>query len=62
MTFHAFRRAVATAVERDAGMATASAVLGHSGQRVTAEHYVQRAAVGPDVSAVLQRFAGANDE
>lgn len=60
--FHAFRRAVATAVEREAGMETASAVPGHSGQRVTAEHYVQRAAVGPDVSAVLQRFAGVKDE
>ena len=62
VTFHAFRRAVATAVERDAGMATASAVLGHSGERVTAQHYVQRAMIGPDVSAVLQRFAGATAE
>lgn len=56
LTTHAFRRAVATAVEREAGMAVAAAVLGHSSERITAAHYVERATLGPDVTGVLGRF------
>ena len=44
VTFHSFRRAVGTAVERGAGMAVAAAVLGHSSEQVTARHCVERAA------------------
>lgn len=57
VTPHDFRRAVATAVERRAGMAVAAAVLGHSSERITAAHYVERATLGPDVTAVLDEFA-----
>ena len=61
LTTHAFRRAVATAVERESGMAVAAAVLGHSSERITAAHYVERATMGPDVTGVLERFASVSD-
>ena len=51
--WHTFRRTVATLIDRATGTEDAAAVLGHSGTAVTARHYVQRAAVAPDVSAAL---------
>ena len=57
VTFHSFRRAVGTAVERGAGMAVAAAVLGHSSPAVTARHYVERGPLGPDVTTVLDAFS-----
>ena len=61
VTFHSFRRAVGTAVERGAGMAVAAAVLGHSSPAVTARHYVERAPLGPDVTTVLDAFSDVLD-
>lgn len=52
-----FRKTVATAVERSADIETAAAQLGHSGPTVTRLHYVERAAVGPDVRHVLDEFS-----
>lgn len=54
VTLHVFRKTVATAVERSADIETASAQLGHAGTEVTRRHYIQRAAVGPDVRHVLE--------
>lgn len=53
VTWHTFRKTVATLIDRSTGTEDAAAVLGHSGTAVTTKHYVQRAAVAPDVSAAL---------
>ncbi|MGG7653557.1 tyrosine-type recombinase/integrase [Kocuria rosea] len=47
------RRAVATLVERELGMDSAAAQLGHSSPEVTRRHYVERAA-GVDVAHVIE--------
>lgn len=56
VTWHTFRKTVATPVDRSSGTEDAAAVLGHAGTAVTARHYVQRASVAPDVSAALERL------
>lgn len=53
---HTFRKTVATIVEREIGLDAASKVLGHSGTAVTSKHYIERAALAPDASKVLDRF------
>ncbi|MFI7583164.1 tyrosine-type recombinase/integrase [Kocuria sp. M1N1S27] len=53
VTWHTFRRTVATLIDRSTGTDDAAAVLGHSGTAVTSKHYIQRAHVAPDVSAAL---------
>ncbi|MFD3802008.1 tyrosine recombinase XerC [Kocuria palustris] len=57
VTWHTFRKTVATLVDRSSGTEDAAAVLGHSGTAVTSKHYVQRASVAPDVSAALEVIA-----
>jgi integrase len=47
---------VGTMVERELGVGAASAQLGHSGIAVTERHYIERAALAPDTSAILQRL------
>ena len=54
---HTMRKTVATLIDRKSSLADAAAQLGHSGTDVTANHYVQRAHVAPDLSAVLQQLA-----
>ena len=54
VTWHTFRKTVATLVDRHSGTEDAAAVLGHSGTAVTSKHYVQRASVAPDASAALE--------
>lgn len=54
VTWHTFRRTVATIIDRSTGTDDAAAVLGHSGTAVTSRHYVQRAHVAPDMSRVLE--------
>ncbi|MCM3331397.1 hypothetical protein [Kocuria palustris] len=54
VTWHTFRKTVATLVDRATSTEDAAAVLGHSGTAVTSRHYVQRASVAPDVSAALE--------
>lgn len=51
---HSFRKTVATIIDREAGTKDAAAVLGHSGVAVTEANYVQRAAIAPDVSGLLE--------
>lgn len=53
---HDFRKTVGTMVEREMGLSAASAQLGHSGTAVTERHYIERAAVAPDVRRVLDRY------
>lgn len=52
------RRAVATLVERELGMDSAAAQLGHSSPEITRRHYVERN-TAVDVSAVLDRMRAA---
>ncbi|MBY4058962.1 site-specific integrase [Rhodococcus fascians] len=54
---HSFRKTVGTMIERELGLSAASAQLGHSGSAVTEKHYVERAAMAPDVSGVLDKLA-----
>ncbi|WP_037164294.1 site-specific integrase [Rhodococcoides fascians] len=54
---HSFRKTVGTLVEREMGLSAASAQLGHSGSAVTEKHYIERAAMAPDVSSVLDKLA-----
>lgn len=54
---HSFRKTVGTMVERELGLSAASAQLGHSGSAVTEKHYIERAAMAPDVSSVLDKLA-----
>nr|WP_238400054.1 site-specific integrase [Kocuria indica] len=53
VTFRALRKAVATLLERELGMAAAQEQLGHSSPDVTRRHYVQRRDV-VDVSSPLR--------
>lgn len=57
ITFHDCRRAVATAIDRGAGLDAAAAQLGHASPRVTAERYVARAPVAADRTGLLDAFA-----
>lgn len=54
VTPHTFRKTVATMIDRETTTAHATAQLGHSNSAVTTAHYVQRAAMAPDVSGVLE--------
>ncbi|WP_411815541.1 tyrosine-type recombinase/integrase [Gordonia sp. SND2] len=56
VTPHTFRRTVATMIERERDIDTASKVLGHSSSEIT-RVYVDRAAEAPDVSDVLDVLA-----
>lgn len=57
VTFHDARRAVATVIDRGAGIDAAAAQLGHASSRVTAERYVARAPVAADRTGLLDAFA-----
>jgi hypothetical protein len=47
-------------IDRETGTKDAAAVLGHSGVGVTEQHYVERAAVAPDKSLLLEALGGGN--
>lgn len=53
VTPHTFRKTVATLIDAESGAHDAAAQLGHSRANVTINHYVQRAAIAPDLSDVL---------
>jgi len=53
-----FRKAVATLIRDDLDLDTAASQLGHSSTAVTRTHYAARLAEGPDVTAILAKFAG----
>ncbi|MBX3099010.1 MAG: site-specific integrase [Salinibacterium sp.] len=54
---HTFRKTVATLIDQERSTANAASQLGHSSQGLTASRYVQKAAIAPDVSDVLEAFA-----
>ncbi len=58
VTPRSFRRTVATEVRNTLGPAAAQQQLSHAKLSTTEQHYLQRHTRGPDVRAVLDKFAG----
>ena len=55
ITPHAFRRTVATTLNREAGVELAAAMLGHSSHAITEEHYIEKPdLVDPRTADVLE--------
>lgn len=55
VTPHAFRRTVATTLNREAGVELAAAMLGHSSHATTEEHYIEKPdLVDPRTAEVLE--------
>jgi integrase len=62
VTPHSFRRTVATVVRDALGAELAQQQLSHAKLATTEAHYLQRQTHGPDVRAVLDRYAGSSSE
>ena len=58
VTPHTFRKTVATVIDRDVDSETAARVLGHSSAGITKEFYIEKDRSAPDVTQLLQSFAG----
>ncbi len=58
VTPHAFRRTVATAVDRAGGIDLAASLLGHSSPEITRAHYIEKdLVVDPKAAEILEQFA-----
>lgn len=62
VTPHVFRRTVATAINEQASVELAAALLGHTDPRITIQHYIRRSELVDPVTAVLLDRAFAKDE
>ena len=58
VTPHTFRKTVATLIDRLVDSDTAARVLGHSSDAITKEFYIEKDRTTPDVTHILQSFAG----
>jgi integrase len=58
VTPHTFRKTVATLIDRLVDSDTAARVLGHSSDAITKEFYIEKDRSTPDVTHILQSFAG----
>ena len=58
MTPHTFHKTVATLIDRLVDSDTAARLLGHSSDAITKEFYIEKDRTTPDVSQILQSFAG----
>lgn len=56
VTFHTFRRSVATLIDREVGIEAAQAQLGHEDSGITRDFYVHKATVAPDLTVFLEKF------
>ncbi|MFZ2012787.1 MAG: tyrosine-type recombinase/integrase [Nocardioides sp.] len=56
VTFHTFRRSVATLIDREVGIEAAKAQLGHDDSDITRDFYVHKASVAPDLTLHLEKF------
>ena len=56
VTFHTFRRSVATLIDREVGIDAAQAQLGHEDSDITRDFYVHKATVAPDLTVHLEKF------
>ena len=62
MTPHAFRRTVATVVDRAAGTDLAAELLGHASPDITRMHYIEKDdAVDPRTAEILEQLAPNKD-
>lgn len=59
VTPHTFRKTVATLIDRLVDSDTAARVLGHTSDAITKEFYIEKNRSAPDVTHILQSFAGA---
>jgi integrase len=58
VTPHTFRKTVATLIDRLLDSDTAARVLGHTSDAITKEFYIEKDRSAPDVTNILQSFAG----
>ena len=58
VTPNTFRKTVATLIDRLVDSDTAARVLGHSSDAITKEFYIEKDRTTPDVTHILQSFAG----
>ncbi len=58
VTPHTFRKTVATLIDRLVDSDTAARILGHSSDAITKEFYIEKDRTTPDVTHILQSFAG----
>lgn len=56
VTPHTFRKSVGTILANTQGIAAATAQLGHSNEKITSRHYIQKTHEAPDNTEVLQAF------
>ena len=56
VTFHTFRKSVATLIDQTVDSKAAQAQLGHANEDITLEHYIHKAKVAPDLTDYLERF------
>ncbi len=56
VTPHTFRKTVATLIDKEANTRNAAAQLGHATEQVTRKHYIEKPAVAPDSSDILERL------
>ena len=62
VTPHVFRKTVAIIIDRECSSKAAAAQLGHSGSAITEKHYIEKAAVAPDLTRALEKFATARPQ
>jgi integrase len=58
VTPHTFRKTVATLLDREASTSAAASQLGHASEAITTMYYVEKSAIAPDVSDILQTLDG----
>lgn len=56
VTFHTFRKSVATLIADEIGLDAAQSQLGHDDGKVTSTYYVAQPDVAPDLTRYLERF------
>ncbi|HYN96667.1 MAG TPA: site-specific integrase [Pilimelia sp.] len=56
VTPHTFRKTVATLIDKEASTRNAAAQLGHATEQVTKKHYIEKPAVAPDSSHILEQL------
>ena len=56
VTFHTFRKSVATLIDQTVDSKAAQAQLGHANEDITLEHYIHKAKIAPDLTDYLERF------
>jgi integrase len=56
VTFHVFRKSVATLIDRSVDAKAAAAQLGHTNEQITIEHYIHKPKLAPDLTAHLEAF------